>query len=226
MPSDSASYGQAGRNTAAGHYNELLFVIQQQIGKLATSMPVKVVAQRGGGLDVVGYVDVTPMVQQLTGNGQPIDHGTITNVPYFRLQGGANAVIIDPSIGDIGIACFSSRDISSVKRSRKKAPPGSRRQYDFSDAMYIGGILSAAPTQYIQFSSGGITIHSPTKITLEAPITEVTGQLVMTGASGTGATMKGGVTNTGGTISSNGIVLESHVHSGVQSGSSETGGPV
>lgn len=42
---------------------------------------------------------------------------------------------------------------------------------------------------------------------------------------GTGATIKGGIANTGGQISSNGIVLESHTHGQTQPGNGSTGGP-
>lgn len=64
------------------------------------------------------------------------------------------------------------------------------------------------------------------KITMDTPLVEITGQMVQTGAKGSGATTYGGLTNTGGTISSNGIVLETHVHSGVEPGGSNTGTPV
>lgn len=39
------------------------------------------------------------------------------------------------------------------------------------------------------------------------------------------ATITGGIKNTGGQIESNGIVLETHVHGGVQTGGGNTGGP-
>jgi len=194
--------GQARPSTSNGRYNETAFAISQQIAKLQTAMPVQVVAVRGGGVAPVGYVDVRPMVQQLTGDGQPIDHGTITNVPYFRAQGGAAAVIIDPAIGDIGIAVFASRDISAVKNARKVAPPGSRRQYDFSDGMYIGGILNGTPTTYVQFTPEGVTIHAAT--------VRIEGDLHVTGT----------------TTTSDNLKLDDHKHENVQPGSGQSGGPV
>ena len=33
----------------------------------------------------------------------------IHNVPYMRIQGGANGIILDPAIGDIGIATVCDR---------------------------------------------------------------------------------------------------------------------
>lgn len=178
MPSDSnqAAYGQQSPNTNAGEFNRSEFAIWQQLQKLSTAMPVRVTAVRGGGLAPVGFVDVQPLVQQITGLGEPVSHGVVHNVPYHRLQGGANAVVIDPAVGDIGIAVFSSRDMSTVKTTRAEAPPGSRRQYDLSDAMYLGGILNGTPTQYVQFvpNGGGIAIYSPGAVSVTAATASVT----------------------------------------------------
>lgn len=46
------------------------------------------------------------------------------------------------------------------------------------------------------------------------------------GAGGASAQIQGGIVNTGGTISSNGVVLDSHRHGGVQTGGGTTGTPV
>lgn len=166
--------GFSTQNTFAGEFNADDYHIEAKLAKLSTAIPVEVVAQRAGGLAPVGVVDIVPLVSQISGDGTVIPHGTITNVPYNRLQGGANAVIIDPAIGDIGIAVFSQRDMSSVKNARAAAPPGSQRMHHMSDAMYIGGILNGTPTQYIQFNSSGITVYSPTAINVEAPIINAT----------------------------------------------------
>lgn len=165
-------YGQAQPTSGEGDYNELRFVISQQLAKLETSLPVRVDEVKAGGLAPVGFVKITVLVGQLSGDGKPSPGAQIDNVPYVRLQGGANAVIIDPKPGDIGLACFSSRDITAVKNARQAAPPGSKRHHSFSDAAYIGGMLNAAPTQYIHFTDSGIVIHSPFAARVEAPVIE------------------------------------------------------
>lgn len=146
--------------------NRLQFAIQQAMLKLQTSLPVQVMAVRNTGVSPVGVVDIKVLVDMVDGQGNTVEHGTISNVPYFRLQGGANAVIVDPEVGDIGMACFSSRDISAVKSARKQAPPGSWRTHDFSDALYVGGFLNGAPTSYIQIASGGILVHNSSGVKL------------------------------------------------------------
>lgn len=146
--------------------NGLQFAMQQAMLKLQTSLPVQVMAVRNTGVSPVGVVDIKVLVDMVDGQGNTVEHGTISNVPYFRLQGGANAVIVDPEVDDIGMACFSSRDISAVKSARKQAPPGSWRTHDFSDALYVGGFLNGTPTSYIQITHGGILVHNSSGVKL------------------------------------------------------------
>jgi hypothetical protein len=164
-----------------GRYNNIAFAIQQAITKMQTATLVQVEScTNAGDLSPVGMVDIVPLVNQVDSAGNPVPHITIYNVPYLRIQGGSNAVIIDPQPGDIGIAVFASRDISKVKATLAQANPGSARQYDFSDALYLGGLLNGAPQQYIQFNSDGITVNSPTAITIKAPTINLEGDVKQT----------------------------------------------
>jgi len=146
--------------------NGLNFAIQQAMLKLQTALPVRVMAVRNAGVAPVGQVDIQVLVDMVDGQGNTVQHGTISNVPYFRLQGGTNAVIVDPLPGDIGMACFCSRDISAVKSVKDAAPPGSWRSHDFSDALYIGGFLNGTPTSYIQITQSGILVHNSSGVKL------------------------------------------------------------
>lgn len=174
MTTDTEQYfGQTDPTTGQGEWNKQRFLIQQQLANLNTSMPVKVLSVTGVGVSPVGFVSMQILVDQVTGNDVTIPHGEIANVPYVRIQGGSNAVIIDPQVGDIGMALFCSRDISAVKNARQSAPPGSRRMYSFSDCAYLGGILNGAPTQYIQFTEGGILVHSTNGVSVGNTQSEV-----------------------------------------------------
>lgn len=212
MAASRTQIGLFNPSDAVGEFNKIDFAISQALNKLQTSMPVEVMAcTNSGGLTLSGTVDIRPLVNMIDGqtppNGTP--HGIIYGVPYMRVQGGANACIMDPVAGDIGIAIFSSRDISSVVANKAQSNPGSHRQFDWGDAMYIGGILNALPTQYIRFSSTGIEILSPTNITLTAPT----------------ITLNGTVTASG-DVTAEGTSVHTHLHSGVSTGSGETGMPV
>jgi hypothetical protein len=167
---DEVTLGALKPSTTWGDYNNILFVVMQALAKMQTATIVKIMAcSNSGDASPVGTVDVMPMVNQVDGSGNPTPHGTIYNIPYFRIQGGANAVILDPQVGDLGIAVFASRDISNVKSTKAQANPGSWRQYDWGDGMYLGGLLNGTPTQLLQFSASGISLVSPIAVTITAP---------------------------------------------------------
>lgn len=217
-------------STLWGVHNNLNFVIQQALSKVQTATIVKVIAcSNDGGVSPVGTVDVQILVNQISGQKVATPHVTMYGLPYLRIQGGSNAVIIDPQPGDIGIAVFASRDITNVKSTKAQANPGSFRMHDFADGMYLGGLLNGVPSQYVQFGSGGVTIVSPDTITLQAPNIVLQGAVAQSGGNVTMAedlTVGGDVVAdlTGSTF--DGIPFATHKHIGVTSGSSNTGGPI
>lgn len=178
--SPSVSLGALTPWSTQGEYNNHYFVIQAALSKMQTATLVRVVScTNAGGVSPIGTVNVQPLVNQVDGNGNPEPHITVFGLPYLRIQGGANACIIDPVAGDIGVAVFASRDISNVKSTQAQANPGSGRQYDYADGVYLSTVLSAAaPTQYLQFDSNGITILTPNAVDITA-----TGNIILKGAS-------------------------------------------
>lgn len=170
MTDTSGFNGFMSPGNSSGQWNALQFMVKQLMRGMATATIVKVMAvTNDGGVSPVGFVDIQPLVNLTDGAGVSVPHGTIYGCPYQRLQGGANAVILDPEVGDLGIAIFADRDISSVIANKAQANPGSRRRFNMSDGMYLGGVLNGTPTQWVRFSTAGIELHSPTQIKLEAP---------------------------------------------------------
>lgn len=238
-------FGYAGQARAAeggDEYGALMFVIGQALARLSTATLVRVVSvTNNGGLSPVGFVDVQPLVNQLDGAGNAVPHAVLHQLPYFRLQGGTDAVILDPKVGDIGMAAFGSRDLSAVKASKQQANPGSWRTHDMADGLYFGGLLNGTPVQYVQFTAGGINVVSPSKVTVQAPNIELNAsvqcalnspQIVLNGTVQQGSGSFGGTStwqgnmNTLGTLRNNGKdVGSTHTHPGVQSGPSNTGTP-
>lgn len=170
MASEQIGYRGAADATSGGHpYNETLFLIHQVLAEISTAKLVRVQAvTNAGDVSPVGFVDVLPLVNQLDGERNAVPHGIVHNIPYFRLQGGANGVILDPQEGDIGLCVFADRDISAVKAAKAVANPGSMRRFDMADGLYIGGYLNGVPQQYIQFNSSGISVVSPNNVTVNA----------------------------------------------------------
>lgn len=165
--------------------------IMAMAASLNTGEMVEVVAVEDVGLSPVGFVSVKPLTLRTNADNENVELGVINNVPYFRLQGGGDAIIIDPKKGDIGYCGFCSRDISIVKRLRAMAPQSVSRFSDISDAFYFGGWSKITPTQYIQFLDNGINIKSTGDININGLVIKSDGTLVL----------------------ANGVVVDTHVHS-------------
>lgn len=197
-------------SSGSSDHNATDFIARMIVGQLATATVVRVEA-----VDTAAVtVDVLPLVGQVDGIGNVTPHGTIYGLPYVRVQGGTNAVIIDPVVGDLGLAVFASRDISSVKANRAPSAPGSGRIMDWADGVYIGGVLNGTPLQYVEFTDTGVRVLSPTKITLEAPAIELKGAVTGTST----AAFTGDVVAAGKSVST-------HRHGGVTTGGGTTGLP-
>lgn len=145
------------------------FIIEKLLRALHTATVVRVLAVRPSG-PLGGFVDVQPLVLDVTTGSTVIEQSPIYNVPYVRYQGGTSAVILDPVPGDNGLCIFAERDITTVKRTGQEGPPATQRAYSSADGLYVGGVLNPPPGQYVLFQPGGagIAIVSPGDVGLQA----------------------------------------------------------
>lgn len=232
MPPNEAGYPTfIDAHTQQNQFNVLDFLVRQILGRAATVTLVQVTAVTPGGTGAPGTVSIHPMVAQIDGAGAATPHGIINNVPYFRLQAGSAAVVIDPLVGDIGIAVFASSDISQVKNTKKTGVPGSRRRFDWADAIYIGSVLGTNVISYVQFKDdGSILVKSLAKVVVDAPEIDLTASTKVVVQS-PNIQLKGDTTVTGTLTASvdvvgNGTSLHTHQHGGVTTGTGHTGGPL
>jgi len=221
------------------------FAFRAAMAQVRTTVPVKVVAVHGGGLAPVGRIDVQPLIQQTDSSGNIMALSVLYGLPYLRWQGGASAVILDPAVGDIGLACFADRDVSAVVASGQQSPPGSNRRFSLADGFYMGATLNAQPTQYLQFDpTNGITLNSPIAIKAQIGTDANAARIVMNGSgivlsfgghsitiNSSGIAISGAVTGdntatfTGEGTFNGGHTVSQHKHGGVQSGASQTATP-
>lgn len=218
-------------NSSSDPVNALMFMIRSAlVGGINTAEVVKVKGVYPGGSGPTGRVDVVPLVCQVDPEGNTLPPAPLFSLPYFRVQGGVAALLVDPVPGDIGIAVFMKRDSTLVDVGQKEpVQPGSFRKFDVSDGFYLGGFLNQAPEIYLELSQDKVaTLKAPVKVIIDTPESELTGNMLVNGnalilgnlawaGSGSGhngqpAQMTGGLTNTGGTIQSNGKVLDTHTH--------------
>lgn len=159
---------------------------------------VKVTAIHGEAPNLA--VDILPLLTQVDPTGAMIETSVIYGAPVFRLQRGASAVIMDPSPGDIGLALICDGDTTIVRANREPSVPGGRRRHSRSDAVYLGGVLNAAPTEYVKFNGNGIEVKSPGTVNINGLKILPDGRLQLV----------------------DGSIVDKHTHGGVSSGSSST----
>lgn len=226
----STGYGQLEPQSTTSLPGAIQFAIRQMMARMDTMKLVQVKAVKGGGgaIAAAGTVDVLPLVNQTDGRGFPTPHGTVSGIPWWRLQGGTGGVICDPKVNDIGFVVCADRDTSIVVSTQKQGNPGSGRRFSIADGIYIGACLNAVPTQYIAFSDNGITIldanGSGNKIEMTATgvkVTDKNGNVLEMKSSGfelTGTLVKitGNLQVTGSVIAGFGgadqVGLQTHIH--------------
>lgn len=227
---DNAKRGIKDIYSGTDPYNALNFIIQNAVDSVAVAIPVKVVAVNAGGSgSATGYVDVLPLVTYVSGAGEAIQPVTLYHLPYSRLQGGIAAIVIDPVVGDIGLAVFAHSDTSTVTQGTSEPQqPGSKRHHSQSDGFYIGGFLNQAPSCFLELKQDNTAVlTAPATVTVNSPDITLNGNTTVNGdfaVVGGNSTMTGSLT-TQGDVVSGGISVQSHIHGGVQGGSSTTSGP-
>ena len=203
MPNnDTALRGINNIYTGTSSYNTLKFFLDNNTKDIATAIPVKVVGVQPSESSV-GYVDVLPLVTFVSGADEIIQPVNLYHLPYSRIQGGTAALIIDPIVGDKGLAIFAQSDCSTVTaETTQPQQPGSKRKHSQSDGFYLGGFLNQSPSCFLELKQDNTAV------------------LTATG----GITINGNV-NVNGDVVANGVSLTTHVHGGVDTGNGNTGGP-
>lgn len=127
--------------------------------------------------DMAGYVDVRPVIKSVDNFGRVVEPAVIYKIPFMRYQAGNAAVILNPVVGDVGLAIFAQRDSSGLKQGGKAlVTPVTARHHDVADGFYIGGFLNDAPETYIE-------LHQDKTITVRADTVTFTGDIVVSGYS-------------------------------------------
>ena len=173
------------------------------------------------------------------------------DVPVFFLSGGGFSVTCPVKKGDECFIAFADRCIDSWWQNGGIQPPAEYRIHDLSDGFAFIGFRSnpralvnvsttslqvrsddgttyfeVAPSGVLNaVAPGGMNITTPT-LTING-VTVITETLAVENVNNftTPSTVNGGFTVTGGDIVADTISLKNHVHTGVQTGSGNTGGP-
>ncbi|HDM8427822.1 phage baseplate assembly protein V [Yersinia enterocolitica] len=123
----------------------------------------------------------------------------------------------------------ASAPINTANTQHATYPDGAVIEYNAdTGALKASGIKTATldASESIQATAPEITCSASVKITLDTPIVECTQHLTTaTLEVKQSGKMTGNIEHSGGTFSSNGVVIDDHDHGGVQRGGSNTNGP-
>lgn len=159
-------------NNQGSDANALAFSFERLLAGKHFIKQALVLAVRGEAPDL--RADVLPLVTSVDADGKQIDGVPIYNIQVWRLQRGNSAIIMDPVPGDIGLIAVCDTDTSVSRQARKESVPGSKRNHSLSDAIYLGGVLNQAPTQFIEFADNVLRIITPNPLKVECANAEVT----------------------------------------------------
>jgi hypothetical protein len=217
MAEDTTRTSNRRLNSGASEYNAISFLVEQMIkGMVNTAIPVRVDSCTKPGVGgAAGYVSATPLVQQRGADGKALQPVSLPQLPYYRVQAGSAAVVLDPQPGDIGLAVFSQQDASNVKEGTSEpVQAGSFRAFDMSDGFFVASHYGQTPTTYVHLDpeKGEVTIKAPTKITIDAPQIELKGAVSMGGAGSSDTITLDGSIVTNGNISTSGEVRAGHFY--------------
>lgn len=199
---------------------------------------------------------VQPLIYIVDTNKNNIERAQIASIPVLQLGGGGFVLSFPLVAGNLGWIKANDRDISLFKQFHEVSPPNTSRKHSFSDAVFIpdtmfqsvtineedtenvvlqnlaGTVRVAIWSDKVKVTAPEVDIVAPiismtatTSVTITSPITTITGELAAGTASGGDATFGGTITATG-EVTGAGIPLSVHKHTGVQTGSGDTGEPI
>lgn len=187
----------ADNDTLAG---VLRFAFSQLMRNVDGMLPARVLAYDR----TANRVQVELMIAMVSTSGAQVSRAQIANIPVINFGGGGYILNFPLTVGDLGFVIANDRDISLFLQSYAESPPNTQRVKSFSDAVFIPSVLANYTTTgqdgnavlqsldgsiRLSLSSNAITVSAgsssievkATGVTINSPITTITGELVVQG---------------------------------------------
>ena len=199
--------------------------ITQALMQVDGMLPAKVVKVDRA----AGRVSVQPMIQMGDTGGNKITRAIVPNIPIMTMGAGGIFASFPVKVGDLGFVFAADRDTSLFYQSQGGMDwPNTERIHQFGDGGFLplklfnfsiaGGVLADGFSLQTDDGSTFVTLKAG-EIQLNAAMVKIVGDIEHTGNM-----TRTGDTETTGAVTNNGKnVGDTHAHSGVQSGPSNTG---
>lgn len=210
-------------------------MVRRFLADVWTAMPGYIVDFDPATCTATVQLGVQAIVSNPDGSSQNVPITVLPDVPVVFPRGGGCALTFPVQTGDECLVVFGSRSCGGWKQSggsQVQSAPG--RMHSLSDGFallgtssqpHVIGSLSTTTTQlrsddgatFVELDPAGQVVHvkAPGGMTIDANV-QVNGTV----------TVSQDITSIGGDVKAGSISLKTHVHSGVQSGSSNSGQPV
>lgn len=212
--------------------------IDKAVKDLRVAMPVKVVSFNAS----KQTVSVQPMIKITLNEGGSMALPVLVDVPVKFPRGGGFAVTFPIVAGDEGLAIISDRCIDGWYQSGSLSDPLDLRLHDLSDASFLPGVSSLPNvitafdagalvmrkldnSAYLKIEQSGAVTVDGTMCIIKCPLFFEQGMQGANSLGGEAMSVSGSLNHSGGELSSNGVVLATHTHSGVTAGGDNTGVP-
>ncbi len=203
--------------------NEVLTVAAQGLRSTLNCVNIGIIQSFDASDQTASIRIAIKQIQRIAPDGTRFfaERPVLLKCPVVFPAGGGFTLTFPITAGDECLVLFNDRELDNWLANGGVQAPNTKRSHDLSDGIAFVGLrsnprkLSGVSTTtaqlrsddggtYVEMSGGGIVkVVAPTKVRMETPLLEVTGDV------------------TAGTIS-----LKNHIHPGVQSGGSNTGQPV
>lgn len=186
----------ADNDTLAG---VIRFAFSQLMRNVDGMLPARVLAYDR----TANRVQVEIMIAMVTTSGQQVSRAQIANIPVINIGGGGYILNFPLKPNDLGFIIANDRDISLFLQSMVESPPNTQRVKNFADSVFIPSILNGYTingedadnavlqnldgTVRISLGTDSVTISASANVTIDAPVTTVTGELVVEGLTRTQA---------------------------------------
>lgn len=146
------------QNLLFNEANQWEYVINNKLKQINTILLCEIEI-----INVDGSFDVKSLTYQIGHDGVPHEPPIQFNIPKLEIRGGIAGIVVEPIVGDIVVVGYVQRDITAVKKEKKRSNPSSARLFNHNDGIILGIIGRQPPSIFVKITKDGVDITGANK---------------------------------------------------------------